>query len=94
MIADIHDEYYESPLVLTNLKDYKQKKLYNVKKQEVFASLWHVFAVVAMMFMFLYMVGIYITYFDDPKGFRKKFGNEHKKTPATWLEERNMMSII
>ena len=88
MIADIHDEYYLSPLV--NLKDYKQKKLYTKKYDELIASLWHVFAVIAMMFMFLYLVGIYMTYFDDPKGFYKRFGNEHKKTP----EERHMMSLI
>jgi hypothetical protein len=40
--------------------------------------LWWVFFAVSLLLGFMYSVGLYFTYFDDPKEFEKNFNNAHR----------------
>lgn len=72
MVADIHDETYTTPLM--TLKQRNQKSTVK-RNEEVNHVLWWVAAVVIGILTFLYILGLYFTYFDDPKEFERTFRN-------------------
>lgn len=76
MISDIHDEDYTTPMAA--LKTYKQTPPAERKQSEVNEVLWWVAFVISMILTVLYWIGIYFTYYDDPKDFERTFNNDKK----------------
>ena len=76
MISDIHDEDYTTPMA--SLKGYKQSPPPDRKQSEVNEVLWWVAFVISCILTVLYFIGIYFTYFDDPKDFERTFNNDKK----------------
>ena len=64
MIDDIHDSSELSPL--SSLKNKKKK---HERDAELGKVLWQVSLFISCMLLVLYLVGIYCTYYNDPKEF-------------------------
>eukprot|EP00356_Strombidium_inclinatum_P002280 CAMPEP_0170481524 /NCGR_PEP_ID=MMETSP0208-20121228/1938_1 /TAXON_ID=197538 /ORGANISM="Strombidium inclinatum, Strain S3" /LENGTH=122 /DNA_ID=CAMNT_0010754245 /DNA_START=782 /DNA_END=1150 /DNA_ORIENTATION=- len=76
MISDIREEDYTTPL--QTLKQYKPKESPEKKAREVSDVLWWVFFIISVILSIIYAIGLYFTYFDDPKEFNKTFNNERR----------------
>ena len=85
MVSDIRDEEYQSPSATLGRDKYNKDKNQKDKDSEVHNILWWVAFIVSCCLTFLYCVGLYFTYFEDPKSFYKDFKNEkipgHKGKP-------------
>lgn len=64
MLLNIHDETYNTPLSI--LKSFKIDHAPDKKKNDVHDILWWIALVVSGILCFLYIVGLYFTYYDDP----------------------------
>jgi len=76
MISDIHDASYKTPL--TVLKGYKQQQSSEQRTAEMNEVLWWVFFAISCILVVMYCIGLYFTYFDDPKEFHKTFNNDRR----------------
>ena len=72
MVHDIHDSKYASPL--KTLQPYKQVR--KSESDKVGDILWWIFFVLSCILLFVYVIGVYFTYFDDPDEFLKTFNNK------------------
>jgi hypothetical protein len=76
MVHDIHDNQYMTPLhALKGMKlpDHPEKK-----KKDIHEIMWWILVVISGILTFLYIVGLYFTYFDDPAEFERTFSNNLK----------------
>ena len=76
MISNIHDQEYKTPLA--SLKKYKQQLTQDQKSDDMKDVLWWVFFACSCILGLMYIIGLYFTYFDDPKEFEKHFSNEKR----------------
>jgi len=86
MLSDIHDAKYVSPL--HTLEPYKSSSRRRSKDQEVHSVIWWVLFVLACILGFMYLIGMYFTYFDDPKEFYRQFSNQRRYTQISASMQR------
>ena len=71
MASDIHDSQYSSPL--KTLHPYKQvTKSENQKAGDI---VWWIFFVLSCIILFIYLIGLYFTYYDGYDDFQQTFSN-------------------
>ena len=77
MVNDVRLENYKTPISSLS-KEQKEigGKQPGKKDEEVKDVLWWVGFVISCSMTFLYSIGIYFTYFDDPADWAKTFKNE------------------
>lgn len=76
MVHDIHDNQYRTPL--TALKGLKVPDHPDKKAKDIHEIMWWILIVICGILTFLYFVGLYFTYFDDPGEFERTFSNDLK----------------
>jgi len=88
MLHDMHDQAYMTPL--PGLEAFRPLEKPG-KESELHSVLWWVGLTIACILTFLYAIGMYFTYFDDPKEFERQVSNRGWKTQASVNSQRQLM---